>query len=174
MINQETVDVAGKLRSSRSWIYALSFVAVGLAIMQGFFVAACLQDAAYPLAAINAVAGLVFLSPLIIFLREKRVLSGIISEIEGDGATLAIHTIHAERCHIESACLTVLSPAWTRKRRFWLLYFLRGNDAARQASAVVKVVMIHGQGQNYYWVCTDLSPIMKYADDNKLKTIVMA
>lgn len=168
MVNPEVENVIRKLRGCRGQFYAMSALAVLLAICMGFFVLACMREDAVKLAAVFAMVALVLLWTIHIFIREDSVLSGVIVEADEFNETLTLTTIFSKQISLQRPTVVALGPEWLRKRRIWPLYFLGGVNAiqyARQPSKIVRALKIEGVEGCFYWIYTDPTRIPAFLRD---------
>jgi len=145
MVNQEVEGVIGKLRACRTTFYVLSALSLLFATAMCIFASVSIREATYSLTAVFVLFAMLFLSFVYIFIREDRVLSGIIAEVNDVDGGLVITTIFSKQTPFKSPHVLALGPEWIRRRRVWPQYFLRGVDAiqyARKPSKIVKAVLI--------------------------------
>ncbi|MBD8900591.1 hypothetical protein [Rhodanobacter sp. DHG33] len=165
MVNPEVENVISKLRGCRILFYVTSALGFLLAICMSSFLLACVRENAIRLAGMNAAGAVGFLWCIHIFIREDRVLSGVVVEAGELNETLILTTIFSKKVSLRRPTVVALGPEWLRKRRVWPFYFLSGVNAiqyARQPSKIVQALKIEGVDGCFYWIYTDPTKIPEF------------
>lgn len=97
-----------------------------------------------------------------LLLREDRILSNLILEMQPDSGGYLVTTIFMKKIRVENASLHEEKTDWVAKRRAWSNYFSKERSAvsSNNLSSAIRCSVVSGRQYRFYWIATHDRPAL--------------